>query len=61
VSSRANYCRAGLPLEEAAKCRAGTIDQALDFVVFREELARGFTAVRRSVGVNDVIEGLRRA
>src|SRR5579872_5466110 len=24
------------------------IDQALDFVAFREELARGFTAVRRS-------------
>ena len=37
------------------------IDQALDFVVFREELARGFTAVRRSGGVDDVLEGRRRA
>jgi len=37
------------------------IDQALDFVVFRKELARGFTAVRRGGGVDDVIEGLRRA
>jgi hypothetical protein len=37
------------------------IDQALDFVVFREELARGFTAVRRSGSVDDVLEGRRRA
>ena len=37
------------------------IDQALDFVVFREELARGFTAVRRSGGVDDVLEARRRA
>jgi hypothetical protein len=37
------------------------IDQALDFVAFREELAKGFTAVRRSGGVDDVLEGRRRA
>src|SRR5216683_732459 len=37
------------------------IDQALDFVAFREELARGFTAVRRSGGIDDVLEGRRRA
>jgi len=37
------------------------IDQALDFVVFREELARGFATVRRSGGVEDVIDGRRRA
>lgn len=37
------------------------IDQALDFVAFREELARGFTAVRRSGGVDDVLEGPRKA
>jgi hypothetical protein len=37
------------------------IDQALDFVAFREELAKGFTAVRRSGGVDDVLEGLRKA
>ena len=37
------------------------IDQALDFVAFREELARGFTAIRRSGGVDDVLEGRRRA
>ena len=32
------------------------IDQALDLVAFREELARGFAAVRRSGGVDDVLE-----
>jgi hypothetical protein len=37
------------------------IDQALDFVAFRKELARGFTAVRRSGGVEDVLGGRRRA
>jgi hypothetical protein len=37
------------------------IDQALDFVAFREELATGFAAVRRSGAVEDVVEGRRRA
>jgi len=37
------------------------IDRALDLVAFREELARGFAAVRRSGGVNDVFEGRRKA
>ena len=37
------------------------IDQALDLVAFREELARGFTAVRRSGGVADVPDRRRRA
>ena len=37
------------------------IDQALDFVAFREELAKGFAAVRRSGGVEDVLERPRRA
>jgi hypothetical protein len=37
------------------------IDQALDFVAFREELAKGFTAVRRSGGVDDVLERRRKA
>ena len=32
------------------------LDQALDFVVFREELASGFANVRRSGGVDDVFE-----
>ena len=36
-----------------------TINQALDFVAFREELAKGFAAVRRS-GVEDVIDRRRR-
>jgi hypothetical protein len=31
------------------------IDQALDLVAFREELADGFAAVRRSGGVDDVL------
>ena len=37
------------------------IDQALDFVAFREELARGLDAVRRSGGIDDVLAGRRRA
>jgi hypothetical protein len=37
------------------------IDQALDLVSFREELAKGFAAVRRSGGVEDVLERRRRA
>jgi hypothetical protein len=37
------------------------IDQALDFVAFRRELANGFAAVRRSGGVEDVLERRRRA
>jgi hypothetical protein len=36
------------------------IDRALDLVAFREELARGFAAVRRSGGVDDVLEGRRK-
>jgi hypothetical protein len=37
------------------------IDQALDFLAFGEELAKGFAAVRRSGGVEDIVEGRRRA
>ncbi len=33
------------------------VDRALDFVAFREELATGFAAVRRSGGVDDVVGG----
>ena len=36
------------------------IDQALDFVAFGEELTKGFAAVRRSGGVEDVVDGRRR-
>ena len=36
------------------------IDQALDLVAFREELATGFAAVRRSGGVDDVLDRRRR-
>lgn len=36
------------------------IDQALDFVAFSEELAKGFAAVRRSGGIDDVLESRRR-
>lgn len=32
-----------------------TIDQALDFVAFRKELADGFAAVRGGGGVDDVL------
>jgi hypothetical protein len=37
------------------------IDQALDLVAFREEIAEGFAAVRRSGGVDDVFERSRKA
>ena len=37
------------------------IDQALDLVAFREELASGFAAVRRSGGVDDVFERRQKA
>ena len=37
-----------------------TIDRALDLVAFGEELAKGFAAVRRTGGVDDVLEGRRR-
>jgi hypothetical protein len=36
------------------------IDQALDFVAFGEELAKGFSAVRISGGIDDVLESRRR-
>ena len=37
------------------------IDQALDFVAFRQELVKGFSAVRRSGGVDDVFERRQKA
>ena len=37
------------------------IDQALDLVAFREELASGFAAVRRSGGVDDMFERRQKA
>ena len=37
------------------------IDRALDLIAFREELAKGFIAVRRSGGVDDVLERQRKA
>ena len=37
------------------------IDQALDLIAFRVELAEGFAAVRRSGGVDDVFERPRKA
>jgi hypothetical protein len=36
------------------------IDRALDLVAFGEELAEGFAAVRRTGGVDDVLERRRR-
>jgi len=43
------------------KTETEAIDQALDFVAFHEELARGIAAVRRSGGVDDIFEDRRRA
>jgi len=37
------------------------INQALDLVAFREELATGFRAVRRSGGVDNVLDRRRKA
>ena len=37
------------------------IDQALDFIAFRNELTAGFAAVRRSGGVDDVFDRRRKA
>jgi hypothetical protein len=37
------------------------IDLALDFVAFRRELARGIAAVRRSGGIDEVLEPRQRA
>jgi hypothetical protein len=37
------------------------IDQALDFIAFRKELADGFAAVREGGGVDDVLERRRKA
>ncbi len=36
------------------------IDRAIDFVAFRDELAKGFAAVRRRGGVDDVFERPRK-
>jgi hypothetical protein len=42
--------------------RAGREDRsAVDLVAFRGELIKGFTDVRRSGGVDDVLEGRRKA
>jgi hypothetical protein len=41
------------------KTETEAIDLALDFIAFREELAKGLAAVRRSGGVDDVFEGSR--
>jgi hypothetical protein len=38
-----------------------TIDRALDLVAFRQELARGFAAVRTRGGVDNVFERRRKA
>lgn len=37
------------------------IDQALDFIAFRNELVAGFAAVRRHGGVADVFDRRRKA
>ena len=69
--SRAGWVRKNVVMDQrkldAARRTLGVgteteaIDLALDFVTFRQELARGIAAVRRSGGVDDVFEGRRRA
>jgi hypothetical protein len=44
-----------------AETETEAIDRALDLVAFGEELSKGFAAVRRSGGVDDVLESRRRA
>ena len=69
--SRAGWVRKNVVMDQqkldAARRTLGVdteteaIDLALDFVTFRQELARGIAAVRRSGGIDDVLEGRRRA
>jgi len=71
VSRRAGWVRKNVVMDQrkldvarrafGVDTETEAIDQALDFVAFREELAKGFTAVRRSGGVDDVGERRRRA
>ena len=44
-----------------ANTETEAIDRALDLVAFGEELAKGFAAVRRSGGIDDVLERGRKA
>ena len=70
-ASRAGWVRKNVVMDQrkldAARRALGVdteteaIDRALDFVAFRQELARGMAAVRRSGGVDDVFESRRRA
>jgi hypothetical protein len=43
-----------------AETETETIDQALDLIAFGTEVAKGIGAVRRSGGVDDVLESRRR-
>lgn len=71
LSRRAGWVRKNVVMDQrkldAARRALGVdteteaIDQALDLVSFGEELAKGFAAVRRSGGVEDVVEGRRKA
>ena len=69
--SRAGWVRKNVVMDQkkldAARRTLGVdteteaIDLALDFVTFRQELAVGIAAIRRSGGVADVFEGRRKA
>ena len=69
--SRANWVRKNVVMDQrkldVARRTLGVdteteaIDLALDFVAFRQELARGIAAIRRSGGVDDVFEVRKRA
>jgi hypothetical protein len=71
ASRRAGWVRKNVVMDQrkldvarkalGVKTETEAIDRALDLVAFREELARGFAAVRRSGGVDDVLEGRRKA
>lgn len=69
--SRAGWVRKNVVMDQhkldAARRALGVdteteaIDLALDFVAFRQEIAQGITAIRRTGEVMDVLEGRRRA
>ena len=37
------------------------IDQALDLVIFREELTKGFAEIRKAGGIDDIFDSRRQA
>lgn len=70
-SRRAGWVRKNVAMDQrkldvvrrvlGAETETEAIDQALDLVAFREELATGFRTVRRGGGVDNVLDRRRKA